>query len=414
MLEAPAPSADDEAIEQALTDLVMACPELVELEGRLSRFNVFRVLRASKHEIRHSNMLAWILDPDESHGLGDLFLRRWLMTVVHDAGGDLDNLPSPIEIDALDIRYVEVARESENIDLLVLIRTADDATWTVCIENKVASMQHSNQLRRYRDLVERRYQDATCRLYIFLTMNEEMPEDPGYISSTYETVAAILRRCVNERNDTIGSEPKFLLDQYLELLEEDFVGESRSALLARQIYRRHRKAIDFILENRRDPVSEASSIMEEVLKANQDDFGIVMAPLNKGYARFLPKEWDVPQNSGGTAWGPDSRYVAFEVMFWTKKVELHMTVAKAPDDWADHVWERAASAPFKQEWKKRPAQYIKPFKAKSDIAVTALADMEADEIRNQLEDWLRGELQKPRYRQAVEAMQELLTDLKDQ
>ena len=63
-------------VEQLLTDLVMNCPELTELEAALSRFNIFRVLRADKHEIRHSNMLAWLFEPEESHGLGDRFLRR--------------------------------------------------------------------------------------------------------------------------------------------------------------------------------------------------------------------------------------------------------------------------------------------------------------------------------------------------
>ena len=97
------------------TRLVMDCPELTILEALLSRFNIFQVLRAAHHEIRHSNMLAWLLTPDESHGLGDRFFRRWLMQVVHKAEDETKRrlkLPSPIDIDALDIESVEVARES--------------------------------------------------------------------------------------------------------------------------------------------------------------------------------------------------------------------------------------------------------------------------------------------------------------
>jgi PD-(D/E)XK nuclease superfamily len=120
----------DNETERALTDLVMNCPELVQLEALLSRFNIFRVLKAEHHEIRHSNMLAWLFDPDETHGLGDRFLRRFLMRVVHDAEtGSIKrlDLPSPIEIDSLDIEYVEVARESDNIDLLLVIRLVSGA-----------------------------------------------------------------------------------------------------------------------------------------------------------------------------------------------------------------------------------------------------------------------------------------------
>jgi hypothetical protein len=37
-----------------------------------------------KHEIRHSNFLAWLLNPNESHGIGDLFLTQFLRDIVLD------------------------------------------------------------------------------------------------------------------------------------------------------------------------------------------------------------------------------------------------------------------------------------------------------------------------------------------
>ena len=241
----------DRETEQALTRFLMECSELTELEGLLSRFNIFRVLRAAKHEIRHSNMLAWLLTPDESHGLDNRFFRRWLMQVVHDADDDLKrrlNLPSPIEIDFLDIESVEVARERENIDLLLIVRAANGASWTICIENKVESTQHSNQLRRYREIIERTYPDAQHRIFIFLTKNPEEPEDTDFITSSYDVIESVLSKCTAERGELIGSEARLLITQYLKLLEEDFVAENRAAELARKIYRTHRKAIDFILE----------------------------------------------------------------------------------------------------------------------------------------------------------------------
>ena len=94
----------DVETERALTQLVMNCPELTELEALLSRFNIFRVLRAAHHEIRHSNMLAWLLTPDESHGLGDRFFRRWLMQTVHDADDEMKRrlrLPSRLRLTLL-------------------------------------------------------------------------------------------------------------------------------------------------------------------------------------------------------------------------------------------------------------------------------------------------------------------------
>lgn len=40
--------------------------------------NIFEVLKIARTEIRHSNMLAWLLDPNESHNLGTSFLYAFI------------------------------------------------------------------------------------------------------------------------------------------------------------------------------------------------------------------------------------------------------------------------------------------------------------------------------------------------
>ena len=47
--------------------------------GLGSRFNLFEAVNIVRQEIRHSNFLAFLLNPAESHGLGDKFLRALLM-----------------------------------------------------------------------------------------------------------------------------------------------------------------------------------------------------------------------------------------------------------------------------------------------------------------------------------------------
>lgn len=69
----------------ALGELLINCPDFERLERLLGGFNLFQVLRFEHGEIRHSNVLAWLMDPLDSHGLGDLFLRRWLMRDLHRA-----------------------------------------------------------------------------------------------------------------------------------------------------------------------------------------------------------------------------------------------------------------------------------------------------------------------------------------
>src|ERR1019366_10349059 len=99
------------------------------------------------------------------------------------------------------------------------------------------------------------YPKAEQRLFVFLTKNQEEPDDMDFITSSFAVIENILSKCLREKADSIGPEPRLLISQYLELLEEDFVAENRAAELARKIYRSHRKAIDFILETRNDPMS---------------------------------------------------------------------------------------------------------------------------------------------------------------
>ena len=415
MTDDPSYSEDEEQIQKAMVSLVMNCPELAELESRLSLFNIFRVLRADRNEIRHSNFLAWLFQPDEAHGLGESFLRRWLMRLMHDSSSAHplpDGWVSPILVDAVEIDYVEVAREHENIDLLIVIHLLNGTRWVVCIENKVESIQHSNQLNRYFNYVERRYPDVERRIYVFLTKHDELPENLHFIQSSYSVIAEVLDSCIRSHQRSIGSEPLMLLNHYRQLLTEDFMAENESIRLARKIYQRHRKALDFIFENLSDPMSEAGDVLFRRLEEKAGELGISMEFTSKGWIRYVPNAWDVPQNKGNTGWGSVSRFLICEICLWNRKAELHMTVGRAPDSWAELVWQNASKPPFKQEQKKRPTAYIKPFKEKSDISLESLFAMEPEDMGTELYDWLVSVMQKPEYKQAVDKLAELLPALK--
>lgn len=55
--------------EQALQDFLLDIDCLKELSPWSEKFNMFDVLKISRTEIRHSNMLAWIMDPNENMGM---------------------------------------------------------------------------------------------------------------------------------------------------------------------------------------------------------------------------------------------------------------------------------------------------------------------------------------------------------
>src|SRR2546429_9373778 len=91
----------------ALERFVVDNDDLLALESLIGKFNVFDALDIARTEIRHSNFLAFILDPGESHGQGQLFLRALLMDLLKAAPAGLRPL-SPIDLDGTDLQGVNV------------------------------------------------------------------------------------------------------------------------------------------------------------------------------------------------------------------------------------------------------------------------------------------------------------------
>ena len=110
------PSTSNEISDkEALQNLLLDIQCLDRLSKWSNRFNLFDVLKISGTEIRHSNVLAWLLDPNENHGLGDAVLRRLLQTLVI-------NSPQADVFHSLlmDLYGFTVLREWEHIDLLAV------------------------------------------------------------------------------------------------------------------------------------------------------------------------------------------------------------------------------------------------------------------------------------------------------
>ena len=75
--------AEDGEVRSALQRLEEDGADLARLDEMLSGWreevDIFDVLRLDGSEEFHSNFLAWLLDPKGSHGLGDNFLRGFLL-----------------------------------------------------------------------------------------------------------------------------------------------------------------------------------------------------------------------------------------------------------------------------------------------------------------------------------------------
>ncbi len=71
---------------KALEDFLVGNRDLERPEALLDRFNILEALGVVRQELRHSDFLAYLMDPRDNHGLGDTFVKRLLQRVLMAAG----------------------------------------------------------------------------------------------------------------------------------------------------------------------------------------------------------------------------------------------------------------------------------------------------------------------------------------
>ena len=213
----------------------------------LREFNLFDVLGISRREIRHSRVLAWLLNPRGTHGLGDLFLRWFLLEVATIA--ETQGVGDVMTKEVADWRLEQVSSRAErrNIDVLVL---GQGDRFVCAIENKINIGEHSNQLERYRKVVDRQH-PTWKQVYVFLTPDGRDPakdeDKAAYVPLTHEAVAGIIERVLASENAQLNPDVASLLQQYTFTLRERVMeATGDTEMLALQIYGRHRAALDRI------------------------------------------------------------------------------------------------------------------------------------------------------------------------
>lgn len=205
--------------EQALQNFLLDIKCLDELLPWTEKFNMFDVLKISRTEIRHSNMLGWLLDANENHGLGDDFLKGILQRIVeNDEMGRYDIF----KVLLLDFYSFRVLREWKNIDILLI---SDEEKIVIAIENKVSSHEHSNQLNRYREILEKDYSGYN-RILIYLTPDGEEPSDTvNWDILTYRDVVEVLEEVHSVTK--VHPDVDLMIRNYIDVIRRDIVEDEK-------------------------------------------------------------------------------------------------------------------------------------------------------------------------------------------
>ena len=249
--------------ERALQEFLLDIECLDELLPWTGKFNLFDVLKVSRTEIRHSNMLAWLMDPNENHGFGGAFLKGILQRIIENDSYGKYNV---FKILLSDMYSFSVYREWKNIDILLV---SSEEKILVAIENKISSHEHSNQLNRYREILETDFQEYK-RLYIFLTPDGEDASDvENWDVLTYTDIVELLEHLYGQID--LQQDISLLIRNYIEVVRRDIVKDQQLIDICNKIYNKHKKALDLIFEYRIDGRTQISdAIINALSKLNEE------------------------------------------------------------------------------------------------------------------------------------------------
>ena len=221
-----------------------------QLNQQVNSFNTLKILKLENHEIRHSNILSWLLNPKENHGLRDYFLRKMMEHLIliddNSHNQQYETIGRILNHSLMDSHVYREVKTDKNryIDLLVVNHSLKTI---ILIENKFYSSESENQLDDYLNFIQHIFDGFTI-IPIYLTLDGENPSNPEYFILTYEKIESILQTDSYVISDELSGNVYTFIEDYDQILKEKFYPNQDQILLAIDIYVIHKPTIHALFE----------------------------------------------------------------------------------------------------------------------------------------------------------------------
>ena len=283
----------------------------------------FEAIGHTRREEGHSDFLAFLLDPKETHGLGANFLTRFVIEVVKATQPESRPL-SLSKIVLMDLTGCDVRRErslgqSGRLDVLCI----DQANkFLLAIENKIDSGEGENQLEKYRHSLEKQYPDFQ-RVLAYLTPDNYMLSDESWTPVGYSDVLSIVETLVVKYRESLGEAVVMALDHYARMLRRHIVTDDKLEETAEAVYQKHKVALDFIIKQR----TKNQVTIGEFAKKDERIHVVRDSP---GLINFFPNAWkgiqafEVARDTD--KWTKSGYSLLFEIMNRTDTISMLLVI----------------------------------------------------------------------------------------
>jgi len=325
---------DNDMLEK-LADLLtgQGASDFRTIEERTKYFCPFEAVGMVRQEIRHSNFLAYILDPQRPHGLDDTVLRAFLMEIAQGSAKER------LDIHFRDLENARVQREADNIDILITIPKSGGARGlVVAVELKVDAQEREAQLSDYESRIVAKFPDSYWQhMFCFLTPDGREGTTGGgqtWVNLSYTDLftaadQAIKLNSVSGRGLELYRDYQRMMRRH-GLAQDEIDKELETAVL--NIWAKHKEALDFLIDNRPDLLNK---LMDSV---RQDHSGMAERLGNKISAERSQKRiirfsfpeltQDYPELIGKEDWLDDRSMLAMELKSYNQELSIAIVVAE--------------------------------------------------------------------------------------
>lgn len=322
---------DNEKYEH-LVDFMEDIEVLDELQN-ITDFNLFETLSLIKTEIRHSNVIAWLLNPNETHEIGDFFAKSFIRNVYKNNKRIFSNYKLKSEdVYLWDYDEIEVLREYENIDILIIDK---EHSLVVVIENKIDSKQFNNQLDRYESKIKKLYPNFKHLMFVYLTVDGTEPENaPEWATLSYEIILEILDSLEFTK---ISKKVISFIEDYKAIIRRHLLTDTNLEEICRKIYSKHKRALDLIYEYKPDIVSEINAKLKSIINENEDyKENHSIKSIIRFSTKILDRVNDIYRDVS-SGWVKDNSIILHAIKIYDKSVNIITAVGPSDDDSRDKI-----------------------------------------------------------------------------
>jgi hypothetical protein len=287
---------------------------------------VFDILGIMRNENVHSNFFAWMLNPDQQHGLNGYPMKKFLEMLVMSLfdcqyAKERSNLFPDYLIDYVitgnyEVVDVKVEREkvidkNKRIDIFISLslqigsEEAETIDVKIILENKVYSREHSEQTVQYYEWAYENFKDNCELIFVYLSpisnselhgLDKQQCQCKEYIQINYQyLVDYVLEPC---RMQQLPPEANSLIDNYLRCLSYPSMDEDsvKNGGLVMAVNERERKLLlDFWEGNKPlllamlNVLRDDESIDEQERENMDNMINTIYNKSNKDYSKCLFK-----------------------------------------------------------------------------------------------------------------------------